>query len=162
MNLIVAIDNKNAIGEKGNLLEHFSCDLKHFKKITTNKIVVMGKNTYYSLPQRPLPNRVNIILSSTMQAEDGCIVCHNMEELSIELDKYNDEDIFVIGGAKIYKELYLYCNKFYVTKILKTYNEADTFFNEIEEITQKSIIQDIETVRERDTILYFITYIVEV
>lgn len=157
MNLIVAVDLHNAIGVGNELLDHFPRDLQHFKCLTTGKVVVMGKNTYYSLPKRPLPNRINIVLSSTMKAEEGCIVCNNMEELFTELDKYNDEDIFVIGGGNVYAQLYPYCNKFYVTKIYKKYENANRFFHEFDEI-QTFNWTHMQTIKDNDTMLDFRTY----
>lgn len=157
MNLIVAIDAHNAIGKDNQLLDHFSKDLKHFKETTLNKIVVMGKSTYYSLPKKPLPNRINIVLSSTMEKEDGCIVCKNMDELFQELDKYNDEDVFVIGGASIYTQLYPYCNKFYITQILKKYENANKFFNEYKEI-EKFRLTSWKAERENEIGLDFLIY----
>ena len=87
MNLIVAIDDDYGIGLNGDLIYHISADLKYFKKLTTGKVVVMGKATYLSLPKKPLPNRVNIVLSSTCKELEGAILCKNTQELFNELSQ---------------------------------------------------------------------------
>lgn len=161
MNLIVAVDIKGAIGKGSELLDHFSCDLRHFKELTTNKVVVMGKNTFLSLPKHPLPNRTNIVLSSSMEDGEGYTVCHNLGDLFKTLDNYNDEDVFVIGGEKIYSLLFPYCNRFYVTKILKTYEDADKFFKEYKELSkfrEDMRVKDWKTVQENGTVLDFFVY----
>lgn len=157
MNLIVAVDPNNAIGKDNQLLDHFHSDMTHFKELTMNKVVVMGKNTYLSLPKRPLPNRVNIVLSSTMEKSDDYIICRNIEELFKLLDNYNDNDIFVIGGSKIYSLLYPYCSTFYITRILKFYDDANKFFPEMKEI-KTFIINKWDSVTENDVILDFLEY----
>ena len=166
MNLIVAVDIHNAIGKDDKLLDHFSKDLKHFKELTINKVVVMGKNTYYSLPKHSLPNRVNIVVSSTMQPDGNCLVCRDFKELFSLLDTldFKDEDVFIIGGASIYSQLYSYCNTFYITRIFREYKEANKFFNEVDEIKKDCKLIDIQTVREKsnnseiETVMDFIIY----
>lgn len=161
MNLIVAVDAKGAIGRGNELLDHFSCDLKKFKELTINKVVVMGKNTFLSLPNHPLPNRTNIVLSSSMEEGENYIVCHNLDELFTMLDNYNDEDVFVIGGESIYSLLFPYCNRFYITKILKIYDGADKFFKEINELStlKKDMhIKNWESTQENGVILDFFIY----
>lgn len=157
MNLIVAVDPNNAIGKDNQLLDHFHSDMLHFKKLTLNKVVVMGKNTYLSLPKRPLSDRINIVLSSTMEKSDDYILCRNIEELFELLDNYNDNDIFVIGGSKIYSLLYPYCNTFYITRILKIYDDANKFFSEMKEI-KTFIINKWNSVTENGVILDFLEY----
>jgi len=103
--------------------------MKLFKQITLNKIVVMGRETFESLPgKQPLKERTNIILSKNGNFNDGSImVCCSLEKLFIELKKYSYDDIFVIGGESIYRQLLPYCSEAYVTKISKTYT-ADKYF----------------------------------
>ncbi len=134
MNFIVAVTTDYAIGKNNDLLFHLPTDLKYFKQTTLNKIVVMGDKTYYSLPKRPLPNRINIVLSNNPNfKENGIIIVHNLEELFNELKKYNDKDIFVTGGASVYNLLMDYCSKAYITKIEKQV-PADTYIKNIEEM----------------------------
>ena len=126
MNLIVAIDNKNGIGKQNGLLTSIPEDMEFFKKITTNKVVVMGRKTLESLPEgKPLKNRTNIVLSS--KPIEGVITCNCVESLLQVLSTYNSSDIFIIGGASIYSQLIKYCDIAYITKINKNF-QADTFF----------------------------------
>lgn len=129
MNLIVAVDENWAIGNKNQLLVRIPNDMKHFKEETTGKVVILGRKTLETFPQsKPLPNRTNIILSSNRgyQVKDA-IVVHSLEELLEEVKKYNDEDVYCIGGDSVYKQLLPYCNVAHVTRIDHAY-EADSFF----------------------------------
>ena len=120
MNFIVAVTNDYAIGKNNDLLFHLPTDLKYFKEKTLNKIVIMGEKTYHSLPKRPLPNRINIVLSDNPQFNDSnIIIVRNLSDLFAELKKFNSDDIFVCGGASIYNLLMDYCDFAYVTKINK-------------------------------------------
>ena len=93
INLIVAIAENNAIGIAGDLLCHLPNDLKHFKEITTGATVVMGKNTFFSLPRRPLPNRRNIVLTTdTHFAYENTEVAHSIDQLYAMLS--NEEEVF--------------------------------------------------------------------
>ena len=103
MNLIVAVDNNWAIGNKNQLLVRIPNDHKHFREETTGKVVVLGRKTLETFPQGlPLKNRTNIILSKdrNYQVKDA-IVVHSIEELLEELKNYNDEDIYIIGGDSV-------------------------------------------------------------
>jgi dihydrofolate reductase len=96
LNLIVAIAENNAIGRAGDLLCHLPNDLKHFKEITMGATVVMGKNTFFSLPRRPLPNRRNIVLTrDTAFAYENTEVAHSIDELCTMFSE--DENVFIIG-----------------------------------------------------------------
>lgn len=129
MNAIAAVDANWGIGYKGELLANIPADMKYFRAMTTNKTVVMGRKTLESFPnQRPLPNRTNIVLTKNPSYEvKGAVVVHSMDELREELKKYNEEEIFVIGGEMIYGALIDYCQYAYITKIDFSYN-ADAYF----------------------------------
>ena len=134
MNIIVAVDNNWAIGNKNELLVRIPNDHKHFREETTGKVVVLGRKTLETFPQGlPLKNRTNIILSKNpdYQVKDAIIV-HSVEELLEELKKYDDEDIYIIGGESIYRQMLPYCNVAHVTKIDKEY-EADTYFPNLDQ-----------------------------
>ena len=134
MKIIVAVDANWGIGYKGDLLEKIPEDLKYFKEKTLGKVVVMGRETFDSLPGKsPLKNRVNIVLSRNEIFEDDRItICRSMDELFKETEKYHTDDIFIIGGEMIYKQFLPYCNEAYITKIEKTH-VADKFFPKINE-----------------------------
>ncbi len=129
--IVVALDEKNAIGKNGNLLCHLPNDLKHFKRITENYTVVMGRKTFESLPKGALPNRKNIVLTSG-KAEDfpGCRICRTPEE--IRMATIDDEKIFIIGGAHLYRTALPFVNRLYITRIHHTFDDADTFFPDID------------------------------
>lgn len=132
MNFIVAVSENYGIGKDNNLLFNIKTDLKYFKEKTLNKVVVMGRKTYESLPFKPLKNRVNIVLTSDDNFyKEGVIVVHSYEELFKEISKYNTDDVFIIGGASLYNKLMDRCYKAYITKVHKTV-EADTFIENIE------------------------------
>ena len=131
INLIVAIAENNAIGIAGDLLCHLPNDLKHFKEITTGATVVMGKNTFFSLPRRPLPNRRNIVLTTDTEfAYENTEVAHSIEQLYTLLN--DEEEVFIIGGGKVYEQFINTVDKLYVTHIHHTWEDADTFFPEID------------------------------
>ena len=116
MNLIVAVDNNWAIGNKNKLLVSIPNDMKHFREETTGKVVVLGRKTLETFPQgQPLKNRTNIILSRNAKHEvKGAITVHSVEELLEELKKYDDGDVYVIGGDSVYKQLLPYCSVFII------------------------------------------------
>lgn len=134
MNLIVAVDNNWAIGRKGKLLVSIPNDMKHFREETTGKVVVFGRKTLDAFPQsQPLANRTNVILSANKDfSVKGATVVPSLEALLEELKKYDDEDIYVIGGDSVYKQLLPYCKVAHVTKIDHEY-EADTYFPNLDE-----------------------------
>lgn len=135
MNLIVAVDKNWAIGYRNKLLVSIPADMKFFRETTVNKVVVMGRKTLESFPGgQPLKKRTNIVLTTdnNYKVKDAVIV-HTTEELLEELRQYQEEDIYVIGGESIYRQLLPYCKVAYVTKIDHAY-EADTFFPNLDEM----------------------------
>ena len=135
MNLIEAVDKNWAIGLGNKLLVSIPADMKFFRQTTTGKVVVMGRKTLESFPGgQPLKNRTNIVITrdANYKVKDG-IVVSTIEEALEELKKYNDEDIFVIGGESIYRQMLPYCKTAFVTKIDHAY-DADTFFPNLDEM----------------------------
>lgn len=119
MQAIVVVDRNWGIGCEGGLLFHLPGDLKHFKRLTLGKAVVMGRRTLQSLPGgRPLPGRDNIVLSRDpgFQAE-GVTVVRNLEELDQALEPYAPENIMICGGQQIYELLIDRCSTAYVTMV---------------------------------------------
>ncbi len=133
MNLIVAIDEKNGIGLKGNLLYKLPDDLKYFKQMTLGKVVIMGHSTLKALPgAKPLPGRTNIVLTRNQDIDaEGVIVCHTLAALFQTIAPYSSDDVFVIGGAAVYAQLLEYCHKAYITKV-QCAVPADKFFPDID------------------------------
>jgi dihydrofolate reductase len=130
ISIIVAIADNNAIGKNNELLWHIPDDLKRFKKITSGHTVVMGKNTFLSLPIKPLPNRRNIVISDNLaDSFEGCEMAYSIDEAIQKMD--TDKQNFVIGGGMVYKSFLPLANKLYITKVHKCF-EADVFFPKIE------------------------------
>jgi len=137
LSIVVAIAEDGGIGFKNNLLTYISADLKHFKEITKGHTVVMGKNTWLSLPKRPLPNRTNIVITSNKDITyDGAVVVNSITEAIEKCDP--DKENFIIGGALIYKQFLPVVDKIYLTLIHKKF-EADTFFPDIDKNEWKEI-----------------------
>ena len=128
ISLIVAKSKNNVIGDKGKIPWHIPNDLKRFKKITTGNVVIMGRKTFESLPEeyRPLPNRVNIILSKDKSYKTNCCMVFNNLKKAIRKAGSNKE-IFIIGGGEIYKESLKYADKVYKTAVDGDF-EGDTYF----------------------------------
>lgn len=148
LSIIVAIAEQNAIGNKNQLLAHIPADLKRFKAITSGKTVVMGRNTWFSLPNRPLPNRTNIVITNIMGEDfDGAKTVYSIDEAVAECPA--NEESFIMGGAMVYKQFFPLAAKLYLTLVHKTF-EADTFFPEIDysqwrEIERTEVTDDSRT-----------------
>jgi len=127
ISIIVAMATNRAIGKGGDLIWHLSNDLKHFKEITSGHSVIMGYNTYASLPGRkPLPKRRNIIISSHLhEAPEGFELANSI--LDAVKMVYDEEEVFIIGGGMIYEQFMPMADRLYLTMIEKDF-EADTFF----------------------------------
>lgn len=151
---IVAVDNDWGIGYQGQLLEHIPDDLKRFKQLTENNVVIMGENTWYSLPNRPLPNRENLVISYNLyEAENVKFVSMDYIKTILSNAKNYNKDLFVIGGGSIYQQLLEYCDVVYITKIYKTHQNIDTYFPNLDilsnewkkiDISEKYNYKDIE------------------
>ena len=129
MKAIVAVDENWAIGKDNKLLFRIPDDMKRFRAYTTGNVIVMGRHTLESFPGgRPLPDRVNIVMSRRKDYEvKGAIVVHSTEELKKCLEEYDDREIYLIGGDSVYKELLPCCDEAIVTKVDYAY-DADRFF----------------------------------
>ena len=118
MNLIVAVDNNYAIGNKNDLLYFIPEDLGYFKHKTSGKTVVMGEKTLFSLPNgKPLPNRRNIVMSLSPIEENGFEVVGSVSALLEKIKDIPEDDVWVMGGQMIYELLFPHCKKLYITHI---------------------------------------------
>lgn len=129
MNMIVAVDENWAIGNKGDLLVRIPNDQKMFRNETIGKVVVLGRKTMDTFPQKqPLAKRKNIILSKNPDyTVKDALTVHSIEALLEELKKYPSEDVYIIGGDSVYRQLLPYCDVAHVTYIENTY-AADCYF----------------------------------
>lgn len=129
VSIIVAVAANGVIGDKNSLLWHISEDLRFFKRTTSGHPVIMGRKTFESLGSRPLPKRTNIVITRTERTFDGALTAHSLEE-AIKLAG-EDEEIFIIGGAQIYREALAVADRMYITHVEHDY-AGDTAFPEID------------------------------
>lgn len=156
ISIIVAIAEKNAIGKDNELLCHIPGDLKRFKNITSGKTVIMGLNTFKSLPKGPLPNRRNIVITNLKgQKIEGCDMAYSIEE-AVEMCNA-DEENFIIGGGSIYRQFLPLADKLYITKIHHDFN-ADTFFPEID-YSQWKLIESEKITKDVKYPFSYLTYL---
>ncbi len=130
---IVIVDEKWGIAKDGKLLTHIPEDLKYFKEKTQGNVVIMGRKTLESLPNgKPLPNRINIILTTKESDGQDIVACRSHEELFKVLEsEYSGKEIFVAGGERVYKDLLKYCDGVLVTKMYRDFN-ADQHFIDLD------------------------------
>ena len=135
---IVAVDKNWGIGFNGDLLEHIPEDLKHFKELTTGHVVIMGRKTWDSLPKKPLPDRLNLIVSNQpREILESLSVRISFEEAKARaLAIGNDEEWFIIGGGIIYEKFLPFCDRIYVTKIYKEHDNIDTYFPNLDDLKE--------------------------
>ena len=160
MNMIVAVDENWAIGSKGDLLVRIPADHKMFRRETLGKVVVLGRKTMDTFPGgMPLSGRTNIVLTRNPDYQvKGAVVVHSVEELLDELKKYADEDIYVIGGESVYRQLLPYCDTVHVTKIDRAY-DADAYFPNLDADGDWEIAADSDEMSYFDTTYHFLKYV---
>jgi dihydrofolate reductase len=160
---IVAVDGNNGIGFDGELLERIPEDMKRFRALTEDNIIIMGRKTWDSLPSKPLPSRTNVVVSSKYCFEASAgrgrapLVYSNMDYLIPDLLEPHIKDIFIIGGGSIYEQLLPYCDTVYMTRINIAHENVDTYFPHLDP-TEWSLVEWSEW-REYNGIPYrFLTY----
>ena len=124
--IIAAVAKNRAIGYENKLIYWLPNDLKRFKALTTGHTIVMGRNTFLSLPKGALPNRRNIVLSRSTKELPGCDVYTSLEEALSHCTP--DEDIYIIGGASVYRQALKMADRLCLTEVNDTPEKADTFF----------------------------------
>ena len=159
MNIIASADNNWAIGKNNELLIRIPQDMKRFRQMTTGNVVVMGRKTLESFPnQAPLKDRINIVLTANPNYEvKGAVIVHSMDELQEELQKYNSEDIYVIGGDSIYRQMLDLCDSAYITNIDYAY-EADSHLSNLEKDPAWSMTEESEEQTYFDVIYTYQIY----
>lgn len=127
LSLIVALADDLAIGKDNDLIWHISDDLKRFKALTTGHTVIMGRNTWNSLPKKPLPNRRNIVVTHDSSfAPDGAEVAHSIQQAMSMIA--GEDEAFVMGGAMLYQQFLPFVSRLYVTHVYASYPDADVRF----------------------------------
>ena len=130
ISIIAAVSDNNVIGKNNKLPWHLPEDLKRFKEVTSGHTVIMGRKTYESIG-RPLPNRVNIVITRNKDFKPkGVKVVHSIEEALSLASEAGETETFIIGGAEIYKQALPLANKIYLTRINKNY-KGDAYFPEL-------------------------------
>ena len=159
MNMIAAVDSKWAIGNKNKLLISIPADMKMFRQETKGKAVVMGRKTLESFPgQKPLPKRTNIVLTAKKDYNAGdAVVVHSIDELMEELKKYDTNDIYIIGGETIYRQMLPYADVCHITKIDREY-EADAYFPNLDKDEEWEITAESDEQVYFDTTYAFVKY----
>ncbi|MBR1395152.1 MAG: dihydrofolate reductase [Prevotella sp.] len=126
ISIIAAVARNRAIGYQNKLIYWLPNDLKRFKSLTTGHTIIMGRNTFLSLPKGALPNRRNIVLSRSQKAFPGCDTYASLNEALRHCQ--DDEDIYIIGGASVYRQALSVADRLCLTEIDDTPEKADTFF----------------------------------
>lgn len=159
MNIIASADQNWAIGKDNQLLIRIPDDMKRFRQMTTGHVVVMGRKTLESFPnQAPLKDRVNIVMTTNPSYQPkGVVIVHSVEELKEELKKYNTQDVYVIGGDSIYRQLLDLCDTAYITKIDYAYG-ADAYLPNLEERDDWKLCEESEEQTYFDVIYSYQTY----
>lgn len=157
MKAIFHADRHWGIGKANDLMFSIPQDMKFFRETTKGKTVVMGLNTLRSFPNgKPLKNRVNIVLSPEDVAEE-VITVHNLDELFAELKKYPADEVFVIGGASVYRTLIPYCTEVLVTKV-DADGGADVFVPNLDKDENFHLAYESEPIEDNGYLLRFCTY----
>lgn len=155
---IVCVDSKWGIGRDNQLLFNLPEDMARFKAETTGKIVIMGANTWRSLPNKPLPNRTNIVLDWNGTTYPGAQTATSIRHLDQLLSSRDCEDIFIIGGAAVYGVMVPLCDEVLVTKVFADGN-ADRFFPNLDQDTSFEVVyKGEELVSSRGLQYQFLTY----
>ena len=130
LSIIVAVASDGAIGRANDLLWHLPADLKRFKELTTGHTILMGRKTFESLPRGPLPNRRNIIISRSLPPQPGAEVYPTIQQ-ALEACA-SDEEVFIIGGGEIYRQLLPNTEQIYLTRVQASFPDAEVFFPELD------------------------------
>ena len=144
IHLIWAQDENGGIGKDGKLPWYISEDLKNFKKLTSGSTILMGRNTWESLPARPLPERRNIVLSSKVLSDVECYT--SVEECIEKLDNDGTKKFFVIGGSTVYHNFIHRADKLHITQVNEMTQGIDTYFP----VTMLKIKKQFEKINETE------------
>ena len=127
LSIIAAVGENNEIGCRNQLLWRLPADLRRFKELTTGHPVVMGRNTFESLPNGPLPDRTNVVLSRNPNfSPNNCLFFSSFDEALIKLS--GKDEVYIIGGSQLYEQALHRADKLYLTRVHANFPEADTFF----------------------------------
>ena len=157
ISIIAAVAKNRAIGYQNKLIYWLPNDLKRFKALTTGHTIIMGRNTFLSLPKGALPNRRNIVLSRSQKTFPGCDTYVSLEEALKHCSP--DEDIYIIGGASVYRQALKIADRLCLTEIDDTPDDADTFFPPYKDDWQEESREDHPIDDRHDFRYSFVDYI---
>ena len=158
-NIIVAVSDNNAIGRNNELLWHISEDLRFFRRSTTGSPIIMGRKTFESIG-RPLPMRVNIVVSRSYKTGEEVAVVSSLEEAFKLAEETNLERCFVIGGGQVYAQALPLVDRLVVTHVHTVIEDADTFFPSIDpEVWQVAERSELFTDEETGYTFEFVEYL---
>lgn len=158
---ILSVDKKYGIGKNNNLLFHLPLDMKFFRETTKGHTVYMGENTLLSFPNsKPLKNRENVVLSQDPTHNyEGCVNIHNFDEFIKNMqEKGRNSDVFVIGGASIYRQTLPFVDKVLLTKV-NADGEATVFFPNLDEDSNFVCVDEGSPIQDGDYEIRFTTYV---
>ena len=160
MKIIVAVDKNWAIGKNGDLLLRIDEDLKRFREITTGNVIILGRKTVETFPnKKPLVDRINIIVTrNSVYKNEEAVVCKSIEDAVEESKKYVDKDIFVVGGGQIYNQMIDICDTAIVTKIDYAFENADTFIMNLDESEEWYISEMSDIFYQQNIPFRYVTY----
>lgn len=156
--LIAAVAENGVIGKDNQLIWRLSSDLKRFKALTTGHTVLMGRKTFESIGSKPLPNRLNIVISRNFQVENlNVLVCNSIESALAKCR--HEEVVFVIGGAEIYRQTLAIADILYLT-LVKTFPEGDSYFPDFEKDNWRLELEEKHQADEKNEFDYsFLNYV---
>ena len=157
ISIIANVAKNRAIGNNNRLIYWLPNDMKRFKALTTGHTIIMGRNTLLSLPKGALPNRRNIVLSRSAKAFEGCDVYPSLDEALKHCT--SDEDIYIIGGASVYKQALAMADRLCLTEVDNTPAEADTFFPPYQDEWKEESREDHPADDRHDFAYSFVNYI---
>jgi len=141
LSMIAAMGKNRVIGKDNDMPWHLPADLHHFKKTTLGSPIIMGRKTYDSIG-RPLPGRLNIILSRNTEIEiEGCIVVDSLNKAIVLAEQEMTEEVFITGGAHLYNKFLADADRLYITLIDEDF-EGDTFFPDYTQLSWKEVSRE--------------------
>ncbi len=159
MNCIVAVDANWGIGKDNDLLISIPDDMKYFRKVTAGKTLIYGRKTLESFPgQKPLPKRRNIVITrNAAYGGNGAEVVNSVDEAYLAVKDEDPDNVFVIGGGAIYRQMLSFCTRAYVTRIDNIF-DADTFFPDLDSDPEWEIESESETMNYEGIAYRFVIY----
>lgn len=156
--ILVACDENRVIGKNNALIWHLPADLKRFKELTTGNVIIMGRKTFDSIG-RPLPNRITIVITRQMDyQQEGVIIVHSLEEAILKAKSLHRGDIYIVGGAEIYRMAMGVADEIELT-LLHDIFEGDAFFPEIDSTVWKEVCKERGVTDDKNPYQYsFVTY----